>query len=292
MTTIRNTFATALALLAIVVAALACNGKAQAPQLVNETIESTEASAGGEQADEASQTAVSTTATAAPAYELPALREGSGEQILRRMAYTVSYNKENRLPNWVAWQLTASRAEGTESRKGMKFQEDEEVSAPRATDADYRSSGYDRGHMCPAGDMKWSHDALLETFMFTNCCPQVHGLNAGDWNEMEGQCRRWAKQYGELYVVCGPILYKSQRQKTIGRNRVVVPEAFFKVVLRMGDSPAAIGFIYKNEAGDRPKASYVNTVDQVERITGYDFFASLPDDLERRVEAEASLDEW
>lgn len=222
---------------------------------------------------------------------LPALRPSSGEQILRRTAYTASYNKNTRLPNWVAWQLTADHTDGPHKRKGLKFREDEDVPEPRATDWDYYNSGYDRGHMCPSGDCKWSAEAQLESFLFTNACPQVHGLNAGDWNEMEQQCRRWAEKYGRLYIVSGPIIYKGN-SKTIGRNKVVVPEAFFKVVLRLGDNPRAIGFIYKNKSGNRPKGDYVNTVDEVERITGFDFFPALPDDVERRVEAEADIEEW
>ncbi len=223
--------------------------------------------------------------------ELPALRKQSGEQILRRVGYTVSYNAATRLPNWVAWHLTKAHADGPWKRNGIRFQEDPEVDQPRATDADYYNSGYDRGHMCPSGDNKWSEEAQRQSFLFTNCCPQVHGLNAGDWNEIEAQCRRWAKRYGDVYIVSGPVLY-SGRRKTIGRDKVVVPEAFFKVVLRMTPTPAAIGFIYKNVAGNRPKAAYVNTVDEVERITGYDFFVSLPDAVERKVEAQADLADW
>lgn len=223
--------------------------------------------------------------------ELPALRPASGEQILLREAYTASYNKDLRLPNWVAWHLTASHTTGEHGRKGIKFAEDSDVPEPRATDRDYYNSGYDRGHMCPSADCKWSGGAQLESFLFTNACPQNHGLNAGDWNEMEQQCRNWAKKYGNVYIVSGPILYK-KRHKTIGKNKVVVPEAFFKVVLRMGDNPQAIGFIYKNEAGNRPKSSYVNSVDEVERITGFDFFHALPDDIENRIEAKADTKEW
>lgn len=221
--------------------------------------------------------------------ELPAI--GDDDQILRRTGYTVCYNADNRLPNWVAWRLTADHTSGEFKRGGIKFQEDEEVEEPRATDSDYRQSGYDRGHMCPSGDNKWSKEAQQESFLLTNVCPQVHNLNAGDWNEMEQQCRRWAKEYGEIYIVCGPILYRQQHKK-IGKNKVVVPEAFFKVVLCMEGTPRAIGFIYKNAEGNRPKGDYVNTVDQVERITGYDFFANLPDDIEKKVEAEADLNDW
>lgn len=217
--------------------------------------------------------------------------KGTPEQILKRTGYVASYNKTTLLPNWVAWHLTAERTEGSAKRSGVDFAEDTEVPEPRATDWDYYNSGYDRGHMCPAADNKWSKKAMEESFLFTNMCPQNGNLNRGDWNEMEMACRKWAKKYGDLYIVCGPILYKG-KHKTIGKNKVVVPEAFFKVVLRTGDNPQAIGFIYKNTSGNRPKDSYVNTVDEVERITGIDFFPSLPDDVENKVEATADIANW
>ena len=217
--------------------------------------------------------------------------DGVPEQMLRRAGYTASYNKTTKLPNWVAWHLTADRTTGPAKRSGVDFQADMNVPAPRAEDSDYYGSGYDRGHMCPAADNKYSEKAMEESFLFTNMCPQNGNLNRGDWNEMEQTCRRWAKEYGGVYVVCGPILYKG-KHKTIGKNKVVVPEAFFKVVLRTGENPKAIGFIYKNAEGNRPKGDYVNTVDEVERITGIDFFPELPDDVENKVEATADIADW
>ncbi len=224
-------------------------------------------------------------------YQMQASPAGTPEQILKRTGYVASYNKDTKLPNWVAWHLTAGRTTGPAKRAGVDFEADTDVPAPRAEDSDYYGSGYDRGHMCPAADNKYSKKAMEESFLFTNMCPQNGNLNRGDWNEMEMACRAWAKEYGGVYVVCGPILYKG-KHKTIGKNKVVVPEAFFKVVLRLGDDPAAIGFIYKNAEGNRPKGDYVNTVDEVERITGIDFFPSLPDDVERKVEAKADISEW
>lgn len=211
--------------------------------------------------------------------------------ILERAGYVTSYNKKTKLPNWVAWHLTAENTKGSHSRKGIDFMEDEDVPTPRADDWDYYNSGYDRGHMCPAGDNKWDSEAMRQSFLFTNICPQAPGLNRGDWNEMENACRSWARENGDIYIVCGPILYKG-RHKTIGKHKVVVPEAFFKVVLCMRGTPKAIGFIYKNEDGNRPKGDYVNSVDEVERITGFDLFASLPDDVEKAVESTADLDDW
>lgn len=211
--------------------------------------------------------------------------------LLQRVGYTVSYNPAMRIPNWVAWHLMPQRLEGAASRKGHPFQADEDIPAPRVDTYDYMRSSYDRGHMCPAADNKWDAEAMRESFLFTNICPQNHNLNAGDWNEMEMQCRAWAKTWDGIYIVCGPLLYRRQH-KRIGEHKVVVPEAFFKVVLCLKGTPKAIGFIYKNEKGNRPKGDYVNTIDEVERLTGFDFFSALPDSLENKIEATANLEDW
>lgn len=226
-------------------------------------------------------------------FAMPTTASGTPEQILTNLAYISSFNNETLIPNWVAWRLTADHTNGNVKRNGKAFTPDDRVPEQyRVTTYDYMRSGYDRGHMCPAGDNKWSEDAMQQCFLMTNMCPQDHGLNIGDWNEMENQCRRWADKYGEIYVVCGPILYKG-KHKHIGQDhKVTVPEAFFKVVLCMKGKPKGIGFIYKNEGGDRPKGDYVNSIDQVERITGLDFFPTLPDNIEKEVEAEADLDDW
>ena len=223
--------------------------------------------------------------------EIPAPLVGKPEQILHRAGYTVSYNPTTRIPNWVAWQLTAEHADGRFKRAGIPFMEDEDVPMPRANTFDYNQSGFDRGHMCPSADCKWSEQAQRDCFLLTNICPQSHSLNAGDWNEMEQQCRAWAGRYGSISIVCGPILF-NQRHKTIGRNKITVPEAFFKVVLCMEGTPKAIAFIYRNRPGNRPKGDYVNSVDEVERITGIDFFPSLPDDVETAVEQDQNLSDW
>lgn len=211
--------------------------------------------------------------------------------ILRRAGYTTEYDASNKIPRWVAWCLTSNHVTGSYKRDGKKFMEDEDVPAPRATHYDYIQSGYDRGHMCPSGDCKWSELAQEQSFLLTNICPQNPNFNRGDWNEMEQQCRAWAEKYGAVYIVCGPVLMNS-RHKRIGKNKVTVPEAFFKVVLRMEPEPCAIGFIYRNTDGNRPKDSYVNSVDQVERITKLDFFHNLPDEIENKIEKTADISKW
>lgn len=219
---------------------------------------------------------------------LPKLIKQRPEQIIHHTGYTVSYNEDLKIPNWVAWVLTPERFKEVVSRTD-DFLPDPSVDDPVTTD-DYKRSGYDRGHMCPAADNKWNEQAMKESFYMTNICPQNHNLNRGDWKELEDACRDWTYQNKTLYVVCGPLLY-DKRHKTIGQHKVVVPDAFYKVVLSL-TPPKAIGFVYKNTSGNNPLDFYVNSVDQVERLAGIDFFPDLPDSVENRVEAECDINDW
>lgn len=211
-------------------------------------------------------------------------------QLLTRKAYITSYNQRLKQPNWVAWHLTAEHTEGPYHRMA-NFHEDEQVPAPRAMLEDYRGSGWSRGHMCPAGDNKWDSKAMYESFALTNVCPQDASLNSGLWNSIEIDCRRWAKKYGDVYIICGPI-FLNKKHETIGRNAVTVPEAFFKVVLCMNGKPKGMGVVVRNNDGTKKRDLYYNSIDQVERITGMDFFSALPDELEHTVEAETDMAQW
>lgn len=222
--------------------------------------------------------------------EIPKIPSGISSQILKRLAYIVSYNIDTKNPNWVAWHLTAEHADGPYERSN-DFYEDEEVEAPRATLADYRRSGWSRGHMCPAGDNKWDEVAMHESFSLINICPQDTKLNSGLWNRVETDCRTWARRYGDIYIVCGPV-YLNKEHDVIGGNRVVVPEAFFKVVLCLNGTPKAFGIVVRNNSGQKKSDLYYNSVDEVERITGMDFFYNLPDDIENKVEATANIEDW
>lgn len=217
-------------------------------------------------------------------------------QMLSRTAYTTSYNHETLTSNWVGWVLTGKHTDGTFARKGHMFIEDTDVPRPRAIYSDIRESecGYQRGHICPAGDNKWSKDALDDAFLMTNICPQDGDLNQRDWKYLEEACREWAQQYGKVYIVAGPI-YQSSPYHTVGEHHVAVPDSFFKVVLRKGnslDDLEAIGFIYPNQSGHKKMEAYVQTVDEVERATGLDFFYQLDDEVENRIESHSDLGDW
>ena len=205
--------------------------------------------------------------------------------LINRICYTVSYNPTTRQPNWVMWQLTKEHVMKRKEGVWNEYREDLDLPADiRSTLDDYASSGYDRGHMCPGGDCNWNDDGRDETFLLSNMCPQNPNLNRGDWKEIEMACRKWAQKYDNIYIVCGPIFFKSQEHNRIGPNQVPVPEAFFKVVLCADPSnPKGIGFICRNTEGNRKKDFYVNSIKQVERVTGYQFFPNLNDSIKRIV---------
>ena len=226
-------------------------------------------------------------------YELPAKLKDRPEMILQRVGYTTSYNEQTKTPNWVAWHLTKAHTYGKFQRKQEVFTEDESIAkGRRATNMDYYNSRYDRGHMCPAGDNKWDKEAMAQSFLFTNICPQNHGLNKYEWNDLEILCRDWARKYGAIDIVCGPLYSKDSEPKTIGKNKVRVPDAFFKVILCRQGRAKAIGFIYRNEGKKQFMDEAVRSVDDIERLTGIDFFPSLDDQTEARVEAHSDLSEW
>ena len=212
------------------------------------------------------------------------------EQIIRHSGYTVSYNKDLKIPNWVSYELTREETRGKEKR-GNRFIADPLATGPIATNADYTRSGYDKGHMAPAADMKWSPEAMKESFYFSNMCPQHPQLNRRGWKNLEDKIRNWAIADSAIIIICGPIIEK--QPKTIGKNKVVVPQQFFKVVLSPFVKPIrAIGFLFNNEQAVEPLSSYVVTVDSIESLTNMDFFAPLPDEIENKIEADANYSLW
>ncbi len=218
--------------------------------------------------------------------EIPSMPNSKQGQVIQRTGYTLAYDKKTKTPQWVAWELTKEETKGNHERTD-KFLPDPNVEGAKVVTTDYTGSGYDRGHMAPAGDMKWSKKAMEESFYMSNICPQIHHLNTGDWNELEANTRKWARRYGSVYVTCGPIYNGSRRTQYIGKNRVKVPDAFFKVILiQSPKKTCALGFFFENEAGQRPLNEYLVSIDYLEQTTGIDFFPSLPDELENTLEAE------
>lgn len=237
-------------------------------------------------------------------------------QILERFGYITSYNHDTKCPNWVAWHLTEERTDGPFPRKGVPYYDedgaaigigsvnpetqrgdyflDRESEEPRQQLTDWPNNEYrmTHGHICPAADNRWSKAAMNQSFLLTNMCPQDGSLNGGAWQKLEEKCRTWAMQHGGIYIVSGPIYSGGKISRTIGSSKVAVPDAFFKVVLCLEGPQKAIGFLYQNDSSSQSIKNCACSVDSVEDMTGFDFFNSLPDNIEDVVESEANLAKW
>lgn len=214
------------------------------------------------------------------------------EQIVDYEGFTVSYNADAHQPNYVAWELTAEETKGG-IKRDVNFDVDRSVRGT-AELADYKNSGYDRGHMIPAADVKWDAEAMRASHLLTNICPQDHKLNVGAWATLEANCREWACRDSAIVIVCGPVL-SDYMPRSIGADgrEIPVPERFFKVVLApYANPPRGIGFIMANSAINGGVQTTAVSIDEVEAVTGFDFFAALPDDIEQEVEAQCAYHQW
>ena len=222
--------------------------------------------------------------------EIPKTSKGITQQVIKHVGYTTSYNTNWLIPNWVAYELTNEEVKGAIPRPQIEFEPDPKVKGKVATHYDYSNSGYSRSHMAPAADMKWSQQAMLQSFYTSNICPQISGLNGGVWQRLEDRCRALTTD-GSIFICCGPIV--STNPKRIGDNRVAVPTNFFKVLcmLRKGKWQA-IGFVFPNENCKGSMFDYALTVDEVEKLTGHDFFNGLPDEIENAIESSWKMKDW
>lgn len=215
---------------------------------------------------------------------------GLKTHLIHYSGMNVNFNSDTHNANWVAWELTADEVKGEEPR-AKQFRTDTNVNGS-ATPDDYRNSGYDRGHLAPAGDMKWGKLAMEETFYMTNIVPQNRSLNRKAWNKLEQKCRLRAERDSAVYIICGPVPGDTPLAH-IGVTQVEVPARLFKVVLSPYAKPArGIGFIFSNTDDHGGMQECAVSIDEVERITGYDFFSALPDSLENQLESQCNFHQW
>ncbi len=229
---------------------------------------------------------------------LPAM--GKSDQIIVHEGYTLRFNEAGKVADWVAYPLLPIEITGDTEREGSSFKADPAVSTGSALPTDYTKSGYDRGHLAPAGDFKFSRRMMSETFLMSNMTPQLPAFNRGIWKELETLVRGWGLRDNGLYVVTGPVLGTPERPlvlPTIGQaNRVSVPEQFYKVILYCHKPDIRmIGFLLNNEGSHEPLTGFVVPVREIERLTGIDFFPLIPDDLETMLETalpETTIPAW
>ncbi|MCR5317577.1 MAG: DNA/RNA non-specific endonuclease [Treponema sp.] len=224
--------------------------------------------------------------------------------------YTLCYRESYEQSEWVAYSLTRSQLEHKVTGRTNDFRADTLISTGSAKPADYKGSGFDRGHLAPAADMAWSLKSAHDSFLMSNMSPQAPSFNRVIWKLLEEAVRNWAQQYGTIYVVTGPVLEKeSNEYPSIGESEVAVPEYFYKALLvfipvykESNSSPYAISsanekeieayrvqcaaFIVPNKGSGKDIYKFICSVDLAEERTGLDFFANLPDEVEDLAESE------
>lgn len=213
------------------------------------------------------------------------------DEIIKHTGYTLCYSEEHEQAKWVAYHLTSKMVNESNEERTNKFIDDTEVTTGSASVNDYKKSGYDRGHLCPAGDMGWSEQTMKESFFMSNMSPQVPKFNRGVWKNLETNIREWTVNNKELYIVTAGVL--NGKLKTIGKNKVSVPQYFYKVILDY-ELPEykAIAFVMPNKSSKKSIYSFAVSIDSVEHLTGIDFFPALPDSIENRLEAQVNLSKW
>lgn len=198
---------------------------------------------------------------------------------------------------WVAHIVLPDVVNGNEGRTN-DFRPDEKIKTGSAVETDYflripitdstfkyDGFGYDRGHLAPSADFRYSKKALSESYLYSNMSPQVAKLNGGHWAELEDVIRQYVvRNKTQVYIVSGPVLRPGLPKIERGTNKVSIPEFYFKVALDETNQ-RAIGFIMPNKDCEYPVMSYACSIDSIESVTGIDFFASLPDDKEGTLES-------
>ncbi len=204
--------------------------------------------------------------------------------------FTVSYSEPHEQAEWVAYILKKEHLT-YDDRKRPYFIEDPKISTKSADWRNYKGSGYDRGHLCPAGDRRFSKQAYNETFYTSNISPQKNDFNAGVWNRLELQVRRWAKKYNSIFVVTGGVL--QQNLDEIGDEDVSVPQYFYKIVAR-GDRTnlKMIAFLMPAKESNKSLQQFAVPVDTVEKLTGIDFFKNLEESKETVLEKQVETKNW
>lgn len=212
-------------------------------------------------------------------------------QVVKHDHYTLSYHEKYEQAEWVAYELTAEDLNQKQNFERPFFVQDPKVATHSADWKNYKKTGYDKGHLCPAADRKFSKKAFDETFLTSNISPQKHDFNDGVWNRLEQKVRYWAQKNGKLYVVTGGVL--KGKMKTIGREKVAVPEYFYKILVeRSNGKTKMIGFLVPHQDSNRPLYGFVVPVDQIEAETGIDFFPKLDDSIENKLEKSADYKAW
>jgi len=210
-------------------------------------------------------------------------------EIVVRTHYKLAYSEMHEQAIWVFYMLTPDFFNSSIYRTD-DFRVDPLVKTGSAELEDYKGSGFDRGHLCPAADMKLDQASVSETFYMSNISPQDPIFHRQIWGNLEIQVREWAKTEDTIVVITGPI-FRNNRGK-IGKNQVTIPGYYYKVILDLTGKKKMIALVIKNTFERKAIEKCVVSVDSVETLTGIDFFAGLPNDVEKKLESKSDLSLW
>jgi endonuclease G len=211
---------------------------------------------------------------------------GSQASPITHQAFQIAYREQWELSQYVAYLLTSEMIQGPGVRED-NFIPDPLVVSGSAVSDDYRYSGYDRGHLAPAADMKLNQQVMDESFYMSNIAPQTPAFNRGIWLELETWVRSQVGEHSEVIVITGPVV--ASEYAVIGESEVAIPEGFYKVLyVQRGEGFEGIGFYLGHDQTDISLSDAVVPIDAIEAMTGLDFATLLPDP--RESEAEGTVD--
>jgi endonuclease G len=223
-------------------------------------------------------------------WECPSYQEDENKYYVVHSGFSLLYDERYEQARWVAYELNENEVKGGFERTN-KFLEDPLVPTGSAEGTDYKSSGYDRGHLAPAADMGYSEKTMAESFYYSNMSPQTPSFNRGVWKRLEEQVRDWALQYHQVFVVTGPVLQPNL--PTIGLNKVAVPNYYYKVILDTSSQHRQmISFILPNEGSSASLKSFVVSTDSLENLTKINFYPKLKEEIEHKLESKSNIQTW
>jgi endonuclease G, mitochondrial len=215
---------------------------------------------------------------------------GLYNDVVSHSYYTLSYSEDHEQAEWVYYTLNSNQLNSSIERKN-NFRADNKVKTSSAQLYDYEGSGYDRGHLAPAADMKYNTNSMSESFFMSNMSPQSASFNREIWRKIEKQFRDWSYKYGELVIITGPVL-KGENYGSIGYNKVTIPKWYYKVAIDPSNYDRNVAILIENIGSSATIKSFVVTIDYLEEFSGLDFFHSLPDEVEESFESSTHTDLW
>lgn len=206
--------------------------------------------------------------------------------------FDLGYNEQFEQASWVVYILTRDEVQSDLAERTDNFRADTTIKTGSAEPEDYRGSGFDRGHLAPAGDMKWDWNAMSESFLMSNMSPQDPSFNRGVWRRLEEMVRKWAVEKDSIYVISGPLL--EPIDTLIGGNGVGVPALYFKVLVDLSPPDHSfMAFLLPNRGSSSDPRIFAITVDSLETVTGYDFFSAAPNQPAIDwMEKQLDIDSW